>query len=140
MAPEEFIKTGERLISVGAEETEQRSAISRSYYGAFDGCLASLPDQFSPTREAVNGSTSHKAVLNALSNWGNSLSAGRTQAQQAGRRLTALKRARKRADYDINGTLSATDLQNCIADARDVLVRVTAAQSQFERSVMAKEA
>lgn len=134
MLPEDFISTAERLLVESTEESDQRSAISRSYYGAFHVCLENVPDQFAPKESEFDGSASHKAVIDAIAEWGIAMVAGRTEAQQVARKLNNLKRARKRADYQITEALNQRDVLNCTKDARDVIGRIRLAKSQLDRS------
>ena len=137
MIPEDFINTAERLLKDTTEEADKRSAISRSYYGAFHASIKSLPPKFAPATADLNGNASHKAVVDALAQWGGSLDSGRTEAQQASRTLATLKKARRRADYDIDDELDAADLSSCVRNARSVLTRVELARSQYEKSTAA---
>jgi uncharacterized protein (UPF0332 family) len=134
MTPEEFISTAERLLKEPCVEADKRSAISRSYYGAFHASVQSLPPQFAPTKDAVNSGESHKAVIDALASWGSSRLKGCTDAAQASRKLASLKRARRRADYEIAKDLEQSDLASCILNSRKVVELVKYARQRFDQT------
>lgn len=140
MSPEEFVATAERLLKAGADESDKRSAISRSYYGAFHFCSNYLPAEFKPKQSDLDGPESHKVVIKAIGLWGKRPGAGRGEAQQIARKLARLKGARKRADCEINSPLNAQDVEYCVEDARELIERAIRARSQYDGQQAAKQA
>lgn len=133
MKPIEFIETAARLLERDPSEADQRSAISRAYYGAFHACIECLPDEFRPDRSAAREGGSHKAIIDAVVLWGRSTRPGRSDAQHAARRIAQLKRSRVVADYhlQIDYVLEASV---CIADARTVLDAVERGRRRYDES------
>ena len=133
MLPDDFIDTAERLLAGAPEESDKRSAVSRSYYGAFHACLGSLPLDFIPAESDIQSGESHKAIIAAITLWGKGTQPGRTYAQQAARMLSKLKFARRRADYDISENLDSGDVDYCIGRSRKVIQLIRDARSRFDK-------
>jgi uncharacterized protein (UPF0332 family) len=132
MTPEEFIDTAEKLLVERAKEADKRSAISRAYYGAFHACMECMPKEYAPTREQLNSAESHKSVIDALASWGSRNVSGRTDAAQAARTLASLKRARRRADYDIELALNEGDVDSCVKRSRKVVELIRYAKRRHD--------
>ncbi|WP_321785890.1 hypothetical protein [Paraburkholderia sp. J94] len=137
MTPEEFIDTAERLLCEPASEADRRSAISRSYYGAFHACIASIPREYTPARDRVMSSESHRAVVDALTGWGARLVSGRTVASQVSRELAVLKKARRHADYDLTRTLNERDVGSCVRQSRKIVTLIRYARERHDQSALA---
>jgi uncharacterized protein (UPF0332 family) len=133
MKPEEFIDFAERLCEAPYQEAEKRSAISRSYYGAFHASLQSLPPAFAPTAAQTYSAHSHKSVIDALKTWGASLASGRTSAVEASRTLATLKCARQRADYHLDERVDQADVDLYVGKARRVVELVRLARKRYEQ-------
>lgn len=140
MSPEEFINTAERLLKGAGPESDKRSAISRSYYGAFHECKGNLPSRHAPSASQYRSEESHKAVIDALAQWGKSLDPGRTDAQQAGRKLMRLKLARRNADYEIETPVIDADVTSCVVKAKEIVVHVKRARTLFDAGQEPREA
>jgi uncharacterized protein (UPF0332 family) len=88
-----FLEYAKKLAARGTTiEAEQRSAISRAYYGAYHVARALL-------QELGIDRADHQVIKNCLCNSGNA------QAKFAGDRLSDLGAARRRADYEIDKDL-----------------------------------
>jgi hypothetical protein len=134
MTPDDFISTADKLLADPCNESDKRSAISRSYYGAYHGCIESLPDEYAPTDSEFQSSESHKAVIDAVARWGKDLVQGRTDAQQAARRLSYLKKERKKADYEIGAAVDERAAASCVDDCRFVLDHIRRARERFDQT------
>ena len=66
MTPDEFIEAAERLLVSPSKEANQRSAVSRAYYGALHASRVSIPAPYAPTQAQIRSSESHKAVVDGL--------------------------------------------------------------------------
>lgn len=89
-----FLEYAKKLAARGpATEAEQRTAISRAYYGAYHVARAFL-------KQLGVDRADHQVVKNCLCCCGNS------QAEFAGDRLSDLGTARRRADYEIDKDLN----------------------------------
>lgn len=140
MSPEDFIETAMRLLVEPCKEADKRSAISRAYYGALHASRMSLPQEYAPTMEELRSDGSHKAVIQRLSDWGKALAPGRTDAQQAARKLARLKLARRTADYEIHKDVNNDDVATCVADSQKIVDLVRNARSRFDKDTAEKQA
>jgi uncharacterized protein (UPF0332 family) len=77
-------------------EADVRSAVSRAYYAALHG----VADVFTGSGLSHEKS-SHEIIIERAESYGRSLNPGRTEAQQAARKLKMFKRIRKEADYHL---------------------------------------
>jgi uncharacterized protein (UPF0332 family) len=134
MKPGDFIQTAERLLTPPCAEADQRSAISRSYYGAFHASRRCLPPQFTPTTAQIKSGRSHQIVIDALLEWGASRASGCSNAAEASRGLLWLKKARHHADYNIEASVRHKDVENCIAESRKVIELVQHARKRFDQA------
>jgi uncharacterized protein (UPF0332 family) len=134
MKPDDFIQTAERLLTDACAEADQRSAISRSYYGAFHATRRCLPPRFAPTSAQINSGRSHQVVIEALIQWGASRTSGCSNAAEASRTLLSLKQARRHADYDIEAPVRRTDAQTCVSRSRKVVELVRHARKRFDQA------
>ncbi|WP_087688037.1 hypothetical protein [Pandoraea sp. PE-S2R-1] len=128
---DEIIQVAEHLLATSLGEHSLRSSVSRSYYGAFHACVEMLPDEFAPPDESSYKGESHKSVVNAVEAWGKSLRPGRTDAQQAGRKLAKLKQFRKEADY-VLGKDFDRDAVFCVAEAKKAIAFVSSARQTYD--------
>ncbi|WP_310631639.1 hypothetical protein [Paraburkholderia sp.] len=137
MSPEEFIDTAERLLLEPTREADKRSAVSRSYYGAFHACVESMPKEYAPVRDSFVSAESHRAVIDALSAWGTRLVSGRSVAAQVAHELAVLKRARRHADYDLTRTLNERDVGSCVRQSRKIVTLIRYARERHDQSALA---
>ncbi|AIT22278.1 hypothetical protein BTN_2323 [Burkholderia thailandensis E254] len=128
MSPLEFIEVARSLAMSQNSEAAMRSAVSRAYYGALHNCNECVPKDFAPKAEEFVDASSHRAIIDAMERWGRQLVPGRTEAQQAARLISKLKRLRVQADYKVD-TDWDVDASACIAMA-DKIVQFTSVASQ----------
>jgi uncharacterized protein (UPF0332 family) len=132
MRAQDFLDLAVRL-SAGGAEAEYRTAVGRSYYGAFHLAKELLADsgvRLPDTAEA------HRKLQLCLDE------SGEAVAQDAGRLLEGMRRRRNLADYDLRsdkpGSKGFVDSQ--LQDAKDVGTAVAACRaepswSQFRANV-----
>ncbi|WP_147297934.1 hypothetical protein [Trinickia dinghuensis] len=140
MSPEEFIETAERLLVEPCKEADQRSAVSRAYYGALHASRDSVPRPFVPTEAELSRGETHKAVIDSLARWGKAVAPGRTGAQQAARNLAVLKKARKDAEYEIADPVDSHNVASCVVDSRRILKLVRDARALYDKQQSPKQA
>lgn len=115
-------------LAASTEESDVRSVISRCYYCAYHEALSvgsALPDHYNMvnTRGGV-----HEQLAKKLSEFPLSLegfSKDRVMKIRAlGVLLNQLKTQRKRADYDLQATFSASDSAKCIKQSEAILLKI----------------
>lgn len=120
MSPLEFIEVAHLLSKSQPSEAAMRSAVSRAYYGALHSCNESVPDEFAARAEEFVDASSHRAIIDSMERWGRQLVPGRTDAQQAARLISKLKRLRVIADYRLAAEWDV-DVGECIAIAEKIV-------------------
>ena len=119
------------LASTSANsESSLRSAASRAYYAALHASLDALPTQFHPDARRLKEENSNVLIQPAITQWGHSLTPGRTEAQELARHLPKLKKLRKNADYAIAQDFSSDDAKEAVHRAQRVLENVLHAKSK----------
>lgn len=138
MVPEEFVEAAERLLAESDKEADQRSAVSRAYYGALHASRISMPAPYIiPTTESIG---SHKAVIDGLSAWGRAAVPGRSDARVASRALASMKHKRTAADYDIHEPVNTGAVTSCVAEARKIIKLVHDARALYDKQQPSKQA
>jgi hypothetical protein len=140
VTPDEFIDTAERLIAAASNEADQRSAVSRAYYGALHASRTCIPAPYAPTQAQIKSSESHKQIIDSLATWGKAAAPGRGGAQQASRALARLKRERRAADYDIHLPLDMNAVTSCIASSRKIVSLVRDGRALYDKQQSPKQA
>jgi hypothetical protein len=116
MQPLEFCDLAERLILNEKNPAGFRTAISRSYYGAFNQARDFLE------RMAIHlvAANPHLEVLAILTN------SGDADVDEAVRLLHALRDTRNVADYELRNPRPEAEAPavQCLADARDVIAKL----------------
>lgn len=123
--------TGERFLEVAgklaarptASEAEQRSAISRAYYGAFH-----LARTFLRSLQIAVEERNHDFVKNCL------ISCGHPEMRSVGQDLGDLRAERNRADYDIDrefvrkGIDAQAFTRDCVESAMQIATVISKCQ------------
>ncbi|AIO65406.1 hypothetical protein [Burkholderia oklahomensis] len=130
MSPLDFIEVARLLAASQNSEAAMRSAVSRAYYGALHNCNECVPKDFAPKAEEFVDASSHRAIIDAMERWGRQLVPRRTEAQQAARLISKLKRLRVQADYKVT-TEWDVDASACIATAEKIVQLTTDASGKY---------
>jgi uncharacterized protein (UPF0332 family) len=139
MNPRTFLDVANTLVT-GLTEAEWRSAISRAYYAAFHVARQVLRQcGFAVPR----ADQSHSYLWLRLAH------AGHPDVESAGNELNSLRRARNRADYDLDRPLAQVyaidqvqlaetviELLDLVSATPAVLTQVTDAMKVYERDVL----
>jgi uncharacterized protein (UPF0332 family) len=126
----DFIALAGRLaVSLGAEEANYRTSISRAYYGAFHAARNFLLELgFEPLHNA----NVHAFVRNYL------YESGQPDARVAARDLANLQSARNKADYDLDDAATGARefAMRCVEQAHRVVTALDACRSDAAREPM----
>ena len=103
IGPNDFYEAAKKL-GTGSEEVDFRNAASRSYYAAYHRCkaLAKRGDF------RVSGRGDHVDVTDALER------SFKTSGKILARMLKKCRTLRRKADYKIDDTFTASEAQSCI--------------------------
>ena len=102
--PNEFVELARRLIaSANPSQAELRTSVSRAYYAVHLRAREQLVSAGKIVRTRTG--EEHRLVIEALR------SAGRSEGDQ----IDSLRIQRRRADYEINQTISLTDARLAVA-------------------------
>ena len=117
MRPSEFCDVAERLLANDKTAGGFRSAISRSYYGAFHHAR----DFLSRMNVHPVGPNPHLEVISLLTGTGDAA------VDEARRSLADLRVKRNVADYDLGDAAieDETVATQCLDDARDVVAKLS---------------
>ena len=136
--PVDLILVAKGIASSGLGEAGDRSATSRAYYGVLHHCLEVMPSKFVPAKAALKREGSHRAVIEAMESWGRARGAGSTDAQQAARKLTQLKRRRVCSHLHM-GFACKWKAATCIADAERIMTLASAARAARDKATSPPE-
>ncbi len=139
MDPHDYLEVAWSLLE-GSREAEWRSALSRAYYAAFHIARQLLTQcGFAVPR----GDQAHAYLWLRLSN------AGHPDVHYVGTKLNDLRKARNRADYELEHSVDAAsalekvqaaadiiELLDDVAKETAILAQITEAMKNYERDVL----
>ena len=116
--PRELLALAKSLQASKGSEAVERCAVSRAYYAALHEVDATFIQR---AEFRVDGESSHREIISRATVYGNSLSPGRTEAGQVAQMMTRLRRARNKADYELDKAFPAKDAAEILTRAELVL-------------------
>lgn len=118
MNPSEFLTTA-RFLKESNREGDWRSSISRSYYSLYHEFrlifLDGIPLQILRNADLSRKYMNHDKIIQVLRNCGN------PDVAALGDSLRLLKNERRRADYELDETVTKEKSQETLDDAHDLL-------------------
>lgn len=121
MQPNEFLTLADKLAAMG-DEASHRSAVSRAYYAAYHHCNRWHCQLPAPGSNAGQQGGVHQTLINQLSNPAPELSADEKRASRLlGTRLSIVKKARKKADYDLQDALLEQEVHDALSMCRALI-------------------
>ncbi len=118
MQPHEFLTLADTLAAM-ADEASQRSAVSRAYYAAYHRCNIWHDQLPAPGSNAGIAGGVHQTLINRLKNPAPELpAADKLRSKSLGMRLEVVKKARKKADYELQSVLGPAEVATTISTCK----------------------
>ena len=116
--PRELLALAKSLQASKGSEAFERCAVSRAYYAALHEVDATFIQR---AEFRIDGESSHREIISRATVYGNSLNPGRTEAGQVAQIMTRLRRARNKADYELEKAFSPKEAEEVLSRAEFVL-------------------
>jgi uncharacterized protein (UPF0332 family) len=129
--PTQILQVANSIRSLGEEEALLRSAVSRAYYAALLEVSATIPDRDGST--SLKGESSHEKVISKVDVYRRGPNPGRGAAAVVFKYLPAMKRARVKADYHLDDSVTLAECEEVFLRAHEVMTQCQEVSSALTR-------
>lgn len=116
--PSDVFAVAKHLRESAHGEASLRSAVSRAYYSALLRANEVLPER---EDDVQGGDSSHNKVIGRAQVCASAIGQGRAAAAQIAKSLSRMKKARVKADYYLDQTVTEIECDELIVRAEDTL-------------------